>query len=124
MKGTSKIVIGIAAALAVGLDAAPARAELVSGYVCNAYEALGASIYGDHGSVGATVYTGPRCTGSFVGGVVYSSTGATACPAWSSVTEARLISLVHDLMIAASHGLRVDLNANDSCGTSLTVYGN
>jgi hypothetical protein len=127
MKKLATLALGIA--LFLGL-AAPrsARADSVpTGYICWFYNSSPASVYGNYGSVAATVYSGPACTGTYLGSAVFSTTGATACPAWSSMSEARLISIAQNLAAAATQSTKVSITANtyngQNCAANLFVYG-
>jgi hypothetical protein len=59
----------------------PAHASTVvgrTGYVCGVtYYPFAGTFYGNFGALGLTVYSGPNCSGSFVGSVFVFSTGAT-----------------------------------------------
>jgi hypothetical protein len=54
-----------------------AKVAAASNYICNAFYYPGTGVLGNFGSVHITVYTGPSCSGSFVGGYYFCSAGAT-----------------------------------------------
>jgi hypothetical protein len=81
MKALSSLVFG--GLLLVGASGV-AHAGSGYGYVCSLYESPSASIYGNFGGVSVNVYSGPSCTGSYVGGGVFCTTGATSQCSYSS----------------------------------------
>jgi hypothetical protein len=106
-------------------------------YVCSASRLGGvnvASTYGKFGSLSFTTYTGPACTGSYVGSYYFCSEGGTFTGCSSSVyanlTDASLAALSSDLITAAREGQRVTVPTSTcnggaaGCAGRVYFYGN
>src|SRR5262245_53196463 len=90
--------LGVAAGMALGaLVIAPAEARATSGYPCTVafYPNTGAPGAGNFGTVEIEMWTGPQCTGTFLGFFDALSTGATGAGVvtLSTYREAALLEL-------------------------------
>ena len=114
--------------VAVGLLGAPslARANTLTGYVCNVDEGWSPGSFGTYGFASASIYSGLGCTGTHLGDANFATTGATACQS-DLLSESRLAHISENLILAASQGLKVNVfvttPATNSCAYYLYIYG-
>jgi hypothetical protein len=115
MKG----VFGVTAVVGA-LVGAPAEAQAATGYPCTVYlmPNTGNSYYGNFGSVDVEMWTGPKCTGSFIRVVSAFSVGSTNANAAASFLyrEEQLMALYRNLVDAASRGTRTYFFTKSSSG--------
>ena len=116
--------------------AAPAVASANSGYVCSTFMVPGDTHLGDEGYVSATYYSGPNCTGSYLGGKTYCSPGrvyfTSACAESATYLyhRADLNALFSALSRAAEWGQRIwygtttCASGSTHCGSTVYFYGN
>jgi hypothetical protein len=83
-----------------------------TGYICYSvnYTQAYTPVLGNYGAVAAGIYSGPSCTGSYLGYVYVCSTGATytgACSANWLLDEARLINFSDMFQKAATTNEKV-----------------
>jgi hypothetical protein len=127
MNRGTKLVFTLGLALA-GLLAAPqtARANTLTGYVCNVDEGWSPGAYGNFGFVSAAIYSGLGCTGTHLGDANFATTGSTICQS-DLLSESRLAHISENLVLAASQGLKVHAfvttPAGGSCAYYLYIYG-
>jgi hypothetical protein len=111
MKRFVKLTLATLTAL-LALAAAPrsARADL-SGYLCSAFEyPYSNSLYGNNGGIQLWMFSGPACTGSYVGSAIVPTANGSACPR-SGWDVARLVSLESTLVAVATTGSKVVIGA-------------
>jgi hypothetical protein len=117
-----KLSLLLAAVATLAVAEGAARADL-AGYVCDVthYQYPG---WGTVGYLDFSIYSGPHCTGSYLGSHYYCSTSATssACAADSSklLTEQALLSLRHELLESGRWGNYVISYATPCVNSSYT----
>jgi hypothetical protein len=85
------------------------------GYVCYSelYSAALQPSYGPGGSIFVGIYSGPKCTGSWVGGGILCSTGENDSNCFMPYSESAINTLASLLVKAASVNQRVYINDNN-----------
>jgi hypothetical protein len=120
-----------AAVLTLGERAAHADTSGVyTGYICNVFESMTAGQTGAYGWLSVSMYSGPECTGSYLGTPTFASTGGTVCTSLvPQLSETRAQAVEHNLVLAASQNLRATLNYSvptsgwPACVYSYQIYG-
>jgi hypothetical protein len=106
-----KLIWSLAAGAAT-VVAMPDDASAAVGYVCEAHFRH-YSGYGNQGYVYVNAYTQPNCTGSWVMGAIYCTTGgvASVCNADNLYTSAEVQALIQNLQRAAAADQKVNIVA-------------
>lgn len=110
-----KKLIWSLAAGAAAMVTVPDEAEASVGYVCQTHFRHYAQ-YGQHGYVYVSVYTQPGCTGSWVMGAIFCTTGGTGslCSAGDLNTAPEIQTLFQNLQRAAATDQKVDIVASSN----------
>jgi hypothetical protein len=115
------VATGVATMLAI-----PDEASASVGYVCEAHFRHYAP-YGQHGYVYVSAYTEPGCTGSWVMGAIYCTTGGTGslCSAGDLSTAAEIQALIQNLQRAAAARQKVNIVATSGgAGKWVSFFSN
>jgi hypothetical protein len=119
MSKTAKFLMsGLALAILLAAGTPAQAGTLYNGYLCAV--GLNPTALGSAGYVFVNVYSGPDCTGTFLGGPVYfCSTGASSplCNNGFLYTEAQLMGLYNAATRAIEHNVRAQVWTDSTCGT-------
>ena len=111
-----KMLVGLALGL-LSLIAVEKQVHAAGGvgYVCNVLLNTGASANGNYGSVVVGLYSGPSCSGTYLGYNTFCTAGASAstCTPWP-YTEAGVIALFNNLRAAASTNEKITITTYNS----------
>ena len=118
MRKVMRFLVAGLALTALTTAATPARAgTLYNGYLC--YVGLHPGVFSNDSYVFVNVYSGPDCTGNFLGGPVYfCSTGSNSpiCNPGFLYSEAKLVALYEAAMRAIDHNIRAQVWTDSNCG--------
>jgi hypothetical protein len=118
-----KTAIGIVFGALLLVGASRAAHASGYGYICNTEDYTPSSSVGNFGAVVANIYSGPSCTGSYLNGGFYCSTGASSglCSLTWLLDEPQLMNLSAKLQRAAIANQKVFF-ATDGYGNLSSIY--
>jgi hypothetical protein len=121
-----KKLLSSAAAALFTLIAVPDDAAAFTGYVCEA-QFRHYSGYGQHGYVYVSAYSQPGCTGNWVVGAVFCTTGGTGslCSQDNLQTAPSIQALIQNLQRAAAARQKVNIAAqSNGAGHFVSFFSN